>query len=237
MATAHNDYLSMHTNRSFRLVSLSALLMLTSVFPSYAGMTVYGLKDVYRIRLEDISFFIVLLLVCALGFHLLWNYAVKGFDFLPKIKFRQAVALSVLLGLLMLLILAMISGIREVLTPEAWRRQGNSYRLNDPSQELARRRSLDQLRWALFEYAQIHQSRFPPHDYVPEIPEKIWEAPDQLGTHYLYFTGLTTNDSHAVLAAEPVNFGDRRFVLLVSGEIQEMTSAQIGQFIEKKAAQ
>ena len=49
----------------------------------------------------------------------------------------------------MLLILTMISGIREVLTPGAWRRQGSSYRLNDPSQESARRRSLEQLRASL----------------------------------------------------------------------------------------
>ena len=49
-------------------------------------------------------------------------------------KFTQAFSVALLLGFIVLLVLAMISGIREVLTPEAWRRQGHSYRLNDPSQ-------------------------------------------------------------------------------------------------------
>jgi hypothetical protein len=50
----------------------------------FPGMTVYGLTDVVRLRLEDISFFLVLLLVCAFVFRLLWNHATKGFDFSPS---------------------------------------------------------------------------------------------------------------------------------------------------------
>lgn len=213
-----------------RTYKFFGVLILTGVclqHSAHAGMTVYGLKDIYRIRLEEISFFLVLLLVCTLAFRLLWNHAVKGFDFLPKIKFIQAFCLALLFGFLMLLILAMISGIREVLTPEAWRRQGNSYRLNDPSQESVRRRSLEQLRSALVEYARANQGRFPLQDFVPEIPEKLWESPDQIGTHYIYFSGLATNDVHAMLAAEPSDFGDKRFALLVSGEIQLVSSDQI----------
>lgn len=198
-------------------------------------MTVYGLKDIYAIRLEEISFFLVLLLVCTLLFRWLWNHAVKGFDFLPRLKFVQAFCLALLFGLLMLLILAMISGIREVLTPEAWHRQGNSYRLNDPAQEPTRRRSLEQLRSALFEYARANQGRFPPHDFVPEIPDKLWESPDQIGTHYIYFGGLTTNNVQAMLAAEPQNFGDKRFVLLASGEIQQVSSDQIEHALQQRA--
>jgi hypothetical protein len=197
-------------------------------------MTVYGLNDVYRIRLEDISFFIVLLLLCAFAFRLLWNYAFKDFSFLPKIKFRQALSMSLLLGLLMLLILTMISGIREVLTPDAWRRQGSSYRLNDPSQEPTRRRSLEQLRWALFDYARQHGGHFPPHDFVQEIPDKLWESPDQQGTHYIYFSGLTTNDVGAWLTVEPADFGEKRFGILISGDIKEMSAAEIKRLLEQR---
>jgi hypothetical protein len=220
--------------RITKIFAFLLLAVLGFVSSAQAGMTVYGLSDIYKIRLEEISFFIFLLLACTFLFRFLWNYAVKGFDFLPKIKFVQAFCLALLFGLLMLLILAMISGIREVLTPEAWRRQGSSYRLNDPSQEPARTRSLEQLRGALFDYARANQGRFPAHDFVPEIPDKLWESPDQLGTHYIYFGGLATNDVHAMLAAEPVDFGDLRFVLMVSGEIQQVSSDQIKQALLKR---
>jgi len=224
--------------RMARIYKFSAAFILIAfcfINSASAGMTVYGLKDIYKMRLEEISFFLFLLLVCTVVFRFLWNHAVKGFEFLPKIKFVQALCLALLFGLLMLLILAMISGIREVLTPEAWRRQGSSYRLNDPSQEPARRRSLEQLRSALFEYARSNQGRFPPHDFVPEIPDKLWESPDQLGTHYIYFGGLATNNAQAMLAAEPPDFGDKRFALMVSGEIEQVSSDQIEHALLQRA--
>ncbi len=224
----------MRTNRGPKLSVLACLAGLVPVPTSYAGMTVYGLRDVYRLRFEEISFFIVLLVVCSFLFKLLWNHAVKGFGFLPRINFRQSLCLAVLFGLVMLLILAMISGIREVLTPGAWRRQGSSYRLNDPSQEPTRRRSFEQLRVALFEYARTRDGQFPPHDFVPEIPEKIWESPDQLGSHYIYSGGFTTNDLERVLAVEPINFGEPRFVLLTSGRIEQLSGKAIESKLKEK---
>lgn len=200
-------------------------------------MTVYGLRDIYRLRLEEISFFIVLLLVSAFAFKLLWNYAVKGFSFLPRLKYLQSLCLSILFGLLTLLILTMISGIREVLTPGAWRHQGTSYRLNDPSQEPARRRSLEQLRSALFEFAKLHDGRFPSSDFGSEISEKFWESPDQIGTRYIYSGGLTTNDVGRALAIEPLNFGDQRFVLFVSGELRFLSKSEIETLLSRKGLQ
>jgi hypothetical protein len=197
------------------------------VLPAHAGMTVYGLRDIYRLRLEEISYFIVLLLVCAFVLKLLWNYAFKGFNSIPRLKYFQALCASLLFGLIMLLLLTMISGIREVLTPGAWRKQGTSYRLNDPSQEPTRRRSMEHLRGALLNYARSHAGRFPQNDFIPEIPEKLWESPDQLGSRYIYFGGLSTNESNAVLVLEPANFGDRRFVLKASGEVEMLPSAEI----------
>ena len=216
----------MQTRRATVLISVGGLLNLTAL-PAQAGMTVYGLRDIYRLRLEEISFFLVLLLACAFLLKLLWNYAVKGFSSLPRLKYLQSLCLSVLFGLLTLLILTMISGIREVLTPGAWRHQGTSYRLNDPAQEPARRRSLEHLRVALLDYARTHEGRFPASDFGSEISEKLWEAPDQLGTRYIYSGGLTTNEVGSILVAEPLNFGDQRFVLLVSGELRQLSTTDI----------
>jgi hypothetical protein len=224
----------MHTHRAFRQSGLMVLAVFASTLSAHAGMTVYGLNDVYRLRLEEISFFVFLLVLASFLFQLLWNHAIKGFDFLPRLKFRQALCISVLFGLTMLLVLAMISGIREVLTPGAWRRQGSSYRLNDPAQEPARRRSLEHLRGALLDYARTHEGRFPAHDFVPDISEKLWESPDQPGSHYIYSGGLTTNDPGALLAVEPPDFGDQRFVLLTSGDIQLLSNQDIERKLREK---
>lgn len=192
-----------------------------------AGMTVYGLNDLYRLRLQEISFFLLLLVVCSFVFKLLWNHATRGFPAVPRVKFLQALSICLLFGIGMLLILTMISGIREVLTPEAWRKQGTSYRLNDPAQDPARQRSLQQLRTALFDYARQHEGKFPPHDFVPEIPDKLWEAPDQLGTHYVYSGGISQSDANAILAVEPVVFGEPRYVLTAGGQIEKLSAQEI----------
>jgi hypothetical protein len=205
--------------------------MLLAAVPAHAGMTVYGLSDVYRLRLQEISFFLVLLLVCALGFKILWNYSFKGFDSVPKLTFLRALSASLIFGLVMLLILTMISGIREVLTPGVWRKQGTAYRLNDPAQEPVRKRSMEHLRAALFNYARNHEGLFPQSDFIAEIPEKIWESPDQHGTRYIYFGGRSISTTNVVLAVEPTSFGEKRFVLFASGEILLMPNEQIHQHL------
>ncbi|NOS69811.1 MAG: hypothetical protein HOP33_07765 [Verrucomicrobia bacterium] len=224
----------MQISRVVGKVVLIFTLLVVSLLPAHAGMTVYGLNDIYRLRLQEISFFLVLLLACALVLKLLWNYVFKGFDSVPRLKFLQALCAALLFGLVMLLILTMISGIREVLTPGAWRRQGTSYRLNDPSQEPARRRNLEHLRGALFEYARNHDGKFPPHDFGSEVSEKLWESPDQAGSRYIYSGGLTTNNGSALLAVEPLNFGDHRFALIVSGEIVELPNDEIKRRLQTK---
>lgn len=194
---------------------------------AHAGMTVYGLRDIYRMRLEEISFFVVLLLGCVFVVKFLWNHAFKDSARVPRLKFTQSLCLTTLLGLSTLLILTMISGIREVLTPEAWRHQGTSYRLNSPAQEPVRRRSLEHLRTALLDYSRSHGGQFPPHDFGAEIGAKLWESPDPAGTRYLYTGGLTTNDIERLLVVEPANFGERRLGLNVSGRIEFLTQADI----------
>jgi hypothetical protein len=192
-----------------------------------AGMTVYDLNDVVRLRLEDISFFLVLLLVSAAGIRLLWNYLARDFPRLPRLSFLKAISLTVLLSLAILLVLVMISGAREVLTPGAWYRQGSHYRPNDIGNLEMRRQSMENLRAALVSYAMGHEGRFPPHSYVLDIPEKLWQAPDLSGTRYVYVGGTTLSQSNAVVACEPQNFGETRLVLLGSGKIESMSPADL----------
>src|SRR5262245_7321839 len=192
-----------------------------------AGMTTYDLKDVVRLRIEDISFFAVLLLVSGLGIRFLWNHVATGLPILPRLSYSRALCLTGVLSLFMLLVLSMISGARELLTPGVWRRQGNAYYVNDPASEPMRRQSMEALRGALGSYAREHNGLFPPHDFVPEIPEKIWQSPDRLGTRYIYAGGRTPARGTNLIACEPVQFGDERFVLLANGEIRKMNSSGI----------
>jgi len=195
--------------------------------PVHAGMTVYDLNDVVRLRLEDISFFTLLLLCCALGIRFLWNSLARDLPRLPRLGLFRAVCLTALLSLAMLLVLSMISGARELLTPGAWRRQGSAYRLNDSASEPLRRQNLESLRTALQAYAATHEGRLPAHDFVPEIAEKIWQSPDGVGTRYIYVSGQQLGAGTNVLACEPVNFGKHRFALLSNGEILKLPSEEV----------
>lgn len=178
-------------------------------------------------RLQDISFFVVLLLVSAIALKLLWNVLARDFKSLPVLRYKHALGISILLGLAMLLILTMISGIREVLTPGAWRKQGATYQLNSPALEPERQRSLAHLRAELFRYARANEGRFPLNDFLEEIPEKLWEPPSGNGLRYVYRGGLTTNQSGQPLAWEPSAYGEATLVLLTDGEIVKLDSAEL----------
>lgn len=192
-----------------------------------AGMSSYSLNSVVQLRLQDCSFFLMLFLLCGAGLRWLWNGLAREFAILPRLSWKRGYALAGLLSLMLLLVLSMISGARELLTPGAWRRQGQSHRLNDPANESVRRQSLEALRSALFAYAKEHDGKFPPHDFVPEIPEKIWQSPDNTGTYYIYPGGMTLDSGGKLLAYEPSTLGEERLVLLVSGEIKKLTKPQI----------
>jgi hypothetical protein len=127
----------------------------------------------------------------------------------------------------MLLVLSMISGARELLTPGAWRRQGSAYRLNDAASEPLRQQSIEFLRGALRTYAEQHNGNYPAHDFVPDIPEKIWQAPDSVGTRYVYIGGMKRNSTNQVVAYEPPSFGEQRLVLFADGEIKNLSTAEI----------
>jgi hypothetical protein len=198
---------------------------------AYAGMTVYDLNDVIRLRLQDISFFAFLLVLATLGVRLLWNYLASDFPALPRLTFPKAFGLTALLSILMLLLLIMISGARELLTPGAWYRQGSHYRPNEAASHETRLQSMESLRSALMQYAHAHEGKFPPHEFGPEIPAKLWEAPDSARTRYLYFAGRSLSDSNAPVVCEPRNFGNARLVLLGSGRIESLNTTNIQHLI------
>jgi hypothetical protein len=136
--------------------------------------------------------------------------------------------LVALWGLLFVLVLTMISGARELMTPGAWRKQGLTYTLVEDDlaakpianqHDLERRGALDRLRAALWTHARHHGGKFPPNNSPPEVPNESWIVPDPSGMRYIYTSGLVADEGTKPLAYEPGIFGNARFVLLSSGEI------------------
>ena len=212
------------------------ILLLADARAARAGMPMMTLTDVAQLRLEAISFFLVCFLASSAAVWKIWNSARKDFPRLPYLTYRRATGLVALWGLLFLLVLTMISGARELMTPGAWHKQGLTYKLAEDAAaaqaaavqlERERRHAIDRLRTALWTYARHHDGKFPANNSPPEIPEETWAVPDPSGMRYLYTSGLVADRGTTPLAYEPGIFGPDRFVLLSSGEIVRLSEEDL----------
>jgi hypothetical protein len=80
-------------------------------------------------RLQSISFFLVGILLSTIALKFLWNFVARDFPTWPRLSFTRAFGLVVLWGLLFVIVLTMISGARELMTPGAWKKVGATYQL------------------------------------------------------------------------------------------------------------
>lgn len=200
----------------------------------FAGMPSFTLTDVAKMRLENISFFLVGFLVCAFLIKLLWNYLATDWTFLPRLSYGKALGLVALWGMLFVLVLTMISGARELMTPGAWEKKGVTYQLVDETKirKLQERKdTLIKLKDALWKYADEHHGNFPAAQSDPAIPASLWIVPDLSGMTYVYPPSPpgrgAGGESGTPLAFEPELFGTDRLVLCTDGQIRTMTSDEI----------
>jgi hypothetical protein len=139
-----------------------------------------------------------------------------------------------------MLVLVLIDGTRELLTPGAWKKEGYTYRLADPpaaapakvDSEEVRRQKLQALAEALKEYARNHEGEFPPSRQVKDIPPDKWRTPADHGEPYLYVEGLRLGQRDAPLAYEPERSGSPRLVLMADGEIRLMDTIELLQLMK-----
>ncbi len=221
-------------DRTVRVVPAALAVLACAPAVARAGMPSIRLTGVAEMRIQTISFFLMGLLVSAFFVQVLWNRLRRDFVSLPRLSYGKALGVVVLWGLLFVLVLTMISGARELMTPGAWEKQGATYRLATPStapreteMDRKRQQKVERLRTALWEYAQAHGGRFPPSDSVPEIAGDLWQAAGLPRLRYLYVPGLSADQGPFALAYEPGAFGDRRLVLLANGAIKPMTLEEI----------
>ena len=85
-------------------------------------------------RFDAISFFAFIFLMSTWIVQGLWNYLARDWQALPRISFGRAFCLVLLLGMLFAIVLTMISGARELMTPGAWEKQGWTYQLSQPKE-------------------------------------------------------------------------------------------------------
>jgi hypothetical protein len=116
---------------SLKIGATAALLVLGGTSTAHAGMPSVTLSDLAQARFDSIAFFLVLLLILAGLVKGLWNYLAKDFTKLPRMTYGKALAAVTLWGLVFLLVLSMISGARELMTPGAWEKKGLTYTLKD----------------------------------------------------------------------------------------------------------
>jgi len=181
--------------------------------------------DVAHARLEVISFFAFGYLLLAWIYQLVWNSLGKDFPNLPMIRYRGALGSLIVCGLFVYVVLTMISGARELMTPGAWSRSGAMYRLREPERDpqrwldAARRASLERLQRVLWSYADRHGGSFPASREAEDFPTAAWTTVDPDGARFAYLPGSRADEGQEVVAYEPAGFGSKRWALLSNGEI------------------
>jgi hypothetical protein len=139
-------------------------------------------------------------------------------------------------GLLFYVVLTMISGARELLTPGAWEKQGTGYRLRDGEQAALtkeeRRKALSELKDAIWAYAKTSGGKAPSGPFSGEVAAELWNYGD--GGFYALVPGVKPGGGREVMVYEPSTAGGRRFVLLADGSIEDRAEGDLKRELDRK---
>lgn len=216
-------------------MKITVILWLAGAADAFAGMTVVTLTDMARSRLDALSFFLALYFLIALLVKLAWNQLATAFSVMPRLNYRRALGLVFVTGLLFYVVLTMISGARELLTPGAWEKQGMGYRPRENAVDLTkdeRRKNMRKLQDAVWNYARGHDGNAPPSPLVSEMKPDAWLYPD--GGLYCLMPGVKPGVGRKILIYEPSAAGSRRFVLLADGSIEDRAEGTLKQEIPEQ---
>lgn len=223
-----------------RLKSSVCLALLLVPLTAHAGMSMPTFTDIAKARMEVISFFLFMYFVLAFIYRWLWNSLREDFPKLPRLSYRGALAALTVCGLFVYVVLTMISGARELMTPGAWSRSGVMYKIRDPDKDpqpwldAARNASMERLRGALWQYAAQHSGNFPESREESGFPDDIWRSIDPDGLQLIYIAGLKADKGRDVLAYEPGTFGATRFTLFTNGEVVQLKAEELSNLVLKQ---
>jgi hypothetical protein len=209
-------------------------IWLSAIGRASAGMTVITLTDIARARIDALSFFLFTYLVISWVVKLIWNQLAKSFVSLPRLKYLQALGVVFMTGLMFYVVLTMISGARELLTPGAWEKQGAGYRLREdgpaPLGKEERRQALRKVQEAIWDYAKAHGGNAPASPLVEGIDRALWNF--EGGGLYCLMPGVRPAVGREILVYEPSAAGGRRFVLLTDGSIEDRSEGTLKQQLD-----
>lgn len=229
--------------RFFRVATWFIGLLLLDQQSAYAGMPTVSLSDLGRLRLSTISFFLLLVVLSAIGIRFLWNSVRRDFPKLPMLSFRGALTGVLLWGLVFVVVLTMISGARELMTPGAWVKNGLTYRSADQplqtdaerisaevarqlKEQTARITRLQLLGTALREFADQHNGAWPTAEEFRLLPSELTTLPGDVQADYLYRSVASDKPQPAAVledvavVLEPDMFGEgQQFALYRSGVV------------------
>jgi len=214
-------------SRSCWLIVLSPLIWLCTARDALAGMpsAQLVLTELGKRRIEEVSFFLVGFLLMSALVQWLWNYLQMEIPSLPRLTYRRTVVLMLLWGLVMTVVLTLISGARELMTPAAWEPDGVTHKLKSrPSAQptdlnLQRRAKLEALRTALWQFAATREGRFPAEDELTSIPVETWLVQAGGTMKFIYVEGLSAKSAETILAYEPEIYDEGQLVLMTSGRV------------------
>jgi hypothetical protein len=219
-----------------RMAPIATGLWLISALPACAGMTVIGLSDLASARIDALSFFLITYLVICWVVKLLWNHLGKTFTALPRLDYRRALGLVFVTGLMFYVVLTMISGARELLTPGAWEKQGVGYRIREGGVAAVgkeeRRSRLRELQIAIWAHARNHDGKAPAGPFAAGVASTLWEYPG--GGLYCLMPGVKPGVGRDILVYEPSAAGPRRFVLLADGAIEDFAEGELKRRIDSR---
>ncbi|WP_372371414.1 hypothetical protein [Candidatus Uabimicrobium sp. HlEnr_7] len=218
--------------KNFFIVCCIALFLES---PLYAGMPAIRLGYLSSLRVEALSFFLFIFLVATWIFKSLWNKVLIEIVNLPKVTYKRALGIMILWAMVFNLILTMISGARELMTPGAWVSQGATYRLKSSISDITQRKvHIEALSTALVEYAKKHENTFPLNNYSNAISQDLWKMPGNK-ERYHYITGvLLDQEKKWILLYEPATVGSRRYVMFSDGSIKRLLIREIEQILRQE---
>jgi hypothetical protein len=229
------ETMELNPMRLASLLSVSCFWLLAGG-TAKAGMTVVTLTDVAAARLDALSFFLFTYLAISWVVKLIWNQLAKSFVSLPYLKYRQALGGVFVTGLLFYVVLTMISGARELLTPGAWEKQGSGYRLRGEQgaglTKEERRASLVTLKEAIWDFAKANDGKTPVGPFGGELDARLWNFGD--GGLYCLVPGVKPGGGREILVYEPSMAGGRRFVLLADGSIEDRAEGDLKRELDQK---
>lgn len=209
-------------SNSLWILILVPFTLIASIEVAHAGMPSVVLTDIAKQRLSTISFFLFIYLLASYGIFYLWNWVQTDFPQIPKLTLKKSMGLVLIWGLAFHLLLVIIAGTRELMTPKAWEKAGIVHQLApdrfQQNMEM-RQRNLAILKQQVWQLAEKNQGEFPSKKELLAIsPHILLEATGKL--NYNYIEGLTVRSPLQPLAYEPDSYGAERMVLLTNGNIE-----------------